>query len=220
MTLDQNKPTWYTDAKKYWDSVPSDVQGMLGGYGSLTDIDARGSTRFIGEFFEKKLLKNNRACDCGAGIGRVSKSFLLQHFDAVDLVEQTEKFLEQAKIDFTDAGQADRVERYIPLGLQDFTPEQGRYDLIWCQWVLSHLTDKDLIAFFKRCKESLSGGYICVKENVCKAGVEYDELDSSCTRSEYIWRGLFETAGLIIVKEAKQNAFPESLYEVKMFLLK
>lgn len=158
--------------------------------------------------------------DCGAGIGRVSKSFLLNHFNSVDLVEQTEKFLEQAKEDFSNSGLSDKVERYIPLGLQDFTPEQGRYDLIWCQWVLSHLTDKDLIAFFKRCKESLNGGYICVKENVCKAGVEYDELDSSCTRSEYIWRGLFETAGLIIVKEAKQHAFPDSLYEVKMFLLK
>ena len=24
---------------------------------------------------------------------------------------------------------------------QDFTPEEGRYDLIWCQWVLGHLTD-------------------------------------------------------------------------------
>lgn len=62
MTLDQNKPTWYTDAKKYWDSIPSDVEGMLGGYGSLTDIDARGSTRFISEFIEKKALITNRAC--------------------------------------------------------------------------------------------------------------------------------------------------------------
>jgi len=24
---------------------------------------------------------------------------------------------------------------------QTFTPEAGRYDVIWCQWVLAHLTD-------------------------------------------------------------------------------
>ena len=25
--------------------------------------------------------------------------------------------------------------------LQDFKPEPGRYSIIWCQWVLGHLTD-------------------------------------------------------------------------------
>ena len=28
--------------------------------------------------------------------------------------------------------------------LQDFTPEEGKYDLIWCQWVLGHLTDGEM----------------------------------------------------------------------------
>lgn len=33
---------------------------------------------------------------------------------------------------------------------QDFTPEAGRYDVIWVQWCIGHLTDHDFIAFFKR----------------------------------------------------------------------
>ena len=38
-----------------------------------------------------------RALDCGAGIGRVSKRFLLPLFQEVDLLEQNSAFLEKAK---------------------------------------------------------------------------------------------------------------------------
>lgn len=38
-----------------------------------------------------------------------------------------------------EAGQ--KVGQYYAVGLQDFTPKEGYYDLIWCQWVLSHLTN-------------------------------------------------------------------------------
>ena len=37
-------------------------------------------------------------------------------------------------------------------GLQNFTPSQEAYDVIWIQWVLGHLTDDDLVAFLKRCQ--------------------------------------------------------------------
>ena len=106
--------------------------------------------------------------DCGAGIGRVSREVLLRVFDRGDLVEVNPKFVEQAKRcvgttrartllgllicstlsgenpfvggrsrDLTDG----RLERFICSGLQDFTPEAGRYDAIWSQWVLGHLND-------------------------------------------------------------------------------
>ncbi|KAJ2995626.1 hypothetical protein HDV02_000582, partial [Globomyces sp. JEL0801] len=176
--LSQESPTWYSDAKQYWDNIESSVEGMLGGYGRLTAIDALGSNKFIKEFLENKRLNNHRACDCGAGIGRVSEVFLLKNFQTVDLVEQTEKFLVKAKELFVEKGLDDRVEQYIPTGLQNFNPEAGRYDLIWCQWVLSHLTDDDLVVFLKRCKDSLNGGYIEIKENVAEAGIIYDDEDS------------------------------------------
>ena len=44
-----------------------------------------------------------------------------------------------------EAGQ--KVGQYYAVGLQDFTPKEGYYDLIWCQWVLSHLTDGTVVKF-------------------------------------------------------------------------
>eukprot|EP00126_Sphaerothecum_destruens_P010678 Sdes_comp20791_c0_seq1m16990 len=116
---------------------------------------------------------------CGAGIGRVTKRLLLPLFDEVDLVEQNSTFLERAK----DYVCSDRAKNFYCSGLQDFTPEKGRYDLIWCQWVLGHLTDEDMIEFFQRCKSGLSsGGFICVKENLTKEGFLVDKDDNSVTR--------------------------------------
>ncbi|KAJ8300222.1 hypothetical protein KUTeg_021741, partial [Tegillarca granosa] len=81
---------------------------------------------------------------------------------------------------------ASRVERFICCGLQDFVPEAGRYDIIWCQWVLGHLTEPHLMKFFKSCRQGLkSNGLLIVKENV--SGTEekdFDDDDSSYTRSK------------------------------------
>ena len=209
----------YADAANYWESIDATNDGMLGGYAKLDQLDASSSSRFIHNFLKNGSLKRIRACDCGAGIGRVSKSFLLNHFEKVDLVEQTGKFLEQAKQDFVNVGLGDRLENCYPVGLQDFTPEFKRYDLIWCQWVLTHLTDDDLVEFLKRCKAA-SPQYIGVKENVSIGTVVFDEEDSSMTRPDHLWKEIFERAGLKLVSESRQNAFPSHLFEVKMYLLK
>ena len=118
----QESPTWYTHAKQYWDNIDSNIEGMLGGFGSLTTIDARTNKEFIREYVQDGCLKTARCCDCGAGIGRVTSSFLIHCFQNVDLVEQTEKFLDQAKIDFDSLGYGSRVS-FIPLGLQNFYPK-------------------------------------------------------------------------------------------------
>ena len=39
---------------------------------------------------------------------------------------------------------AGKIGAYYPLGLQSFTPQESYYDVIWNQWVLSHLTDGGL----------------------------------------------------------------------------
>ena len=84
----------------------------------------------------------------------------------------------------------------------------GMHDLIWCQWVLGHLTGGEMYApskhwcpswqkvciltslqtillpFSYRCVNGLSsrGGLIVVKENVADRGAVFDEQDSSVTR--------------------------------------
>jgi protein N-terminal methyltransferase len=91
---------------------------------------------------------NSRALDCGAGIGRITKHLLTKHFMQVDMVEQNKIFLEKAR-DYLKSNK--RVDNLYCCGLQNFVPEAGQYDVIWCQWVLGHLTDDHLVGFFKRC---------------------------------------------------------------------
>ena len=75
------------------------------------------------------------------------------------------KFVERAKVDLSWA--APRVERFICETMQDFTPEAGRYDLIWLQWCIGCVTDDDLVAFLGRCCDGLApGGMIIIKDNV------------------------------------------------------
>lgn len=82
-----------------------------------------------------------------------------------------------------------------PLGRVGYVPPEddsdSLFDIIWCQWCLGHLSQADLVEFFKRCKSALrdpENGLIVVKENLCSntdAGepmIVFDESDSSLTR--------------------------------------
>ncbi|XJO71568.1 hypothetical protein BDV3_001058 [Batrachochytrium dendrobatidis] len=212
---------WYTDAASYWEQIEPTVQGMLGGFGFLTHIDAKGSSSFISEFVasdtDSPPRLDTKKAYCGAGIGRVSETFLLKTFDRVDLVEQNAQFLNTAKANFKENGLDNRVDAYIPLGLQEFSPEEGQYDLIWCQWVLGHLKDDDLVSFFQRCKKGLKpNGMIGVKENIAHQGILIDKEDSSMTRCEEILVEIMHRAGLTIVKQETQSGFPKELFAVKM----
>ena len=76
-----------------------------------------------------------------------------------------QKFVERAKVDLAWA--APRVERFICETMQAFTPEAGRYDVIWLQWCIGCVTDDDLVAFLGRCCDGLApGGMIIIKDNV------------------------------------------------------
>lgn len=68
---------------------------------------------------------------------------------------------------------------------------ESGFDVIWCQWCLGHLSDADLVAFFRRCRAALRDrdkSVIVVKENLCQDGPDgsarssFDESDSSVTR--------------------------------------
>lgn len=103
------------------------------------------------------------------------------------------------------------------------------FDVIWCQWCLGHLSDPDLVIFFRRCraalrKDVLGKSLIVVKENLCRDGEDvprtvFDEQDSSLTRSDLAWKALFKEAGLSLIKERVQEGLPPGLYVVKMYFL-
>jgi len=105
------------------------------------------------------------------------------------------------------------------------------FDVIWCQWCLGHLSDVDLIAFFRRSHAALRDkekgkSLIAVKENLCSdldgggPRTVFDRQDSSLTRSDKAWKAIFGKAGLKLVREQVQQGLPEGLYEVKMYALR
>lgn len=216
-----SEKTFYENADKYWKGISPTVNGMLGGYSHICSVDIQESKKFLCPYLQGPNPKVNRgrALDCGAGIGRISKLFLLHNFDSVDLLEQNEAFLERAK-SYLGSEQSARVGEFICCGIQDVTLKDDYYDVIWIQWVTGHLTDIHFVEFLKKCQRSIkSNGLIVIKENVSSETVEWDEVDSSVTRSYDDITNIFKKAGLRIVKETHQTNFPVEIYRVFMFAL-
>ncbi|XP_034945218.1 N-terminal Xaa-Pro-Lys N-methyltransferase 1 [Chelonus insularis] len=216
-----NSKEFYNNAIKYWNEIPATLDGMLGGFGFISNTDINGSQKFLKSLFKiKNPPAKTYALDCGSGIGRITKELLIKHFKYVDLVEQNSKFLDTAKNLLSDY--STRIGQYYPQGLQDFNPVSKKYDIIWCQWVLGHLEDNDLIQFFIKCINALSdNGILIVKENITTSDtIEVDSKDSSVTRSYENIKSIFKSAGLICIKEQKQLHLPRGLYPVYMFALR
>lgn len=212
---------FYGNAKNYWETIPPTIDGMLGGFPEVSTVDVKTSLAFLRPFLTTHggNTPNNRALDCGAGIGRVTKYLLTSLFNQVDMVELNQTFLNQAQSYLGD--RKNKVDRYICSGLQDFVPESGRYNVIWCQWVLGHLTDEDFVAFFTRCKAAIvPGGLIVIKENVTSEERDFDQIDSSYTRPMSEMISLIKRSGLKIIKTKKQEGLPPGLFAVYMFAMK
>ncbi|KAK7178926.1 hypothetical protein PSPO01_15011 [Paraphaeosphaeria sporulosa] len=233
---------------EYWSSVSADTTGMLGGYPQTSRIDLQSSSNFLTKLRRAKstlppkqpLPLLDRVADCGAGVGRITKEFLLKVSRRVDVVEPVKKFTDELVQSLGSgewAGDGDsgagiargQVGEVINLGLQDWEPEVGAYDVIWNQWCLGHLTDVQLVAYLRRCKAGITQAeegarsWIVVKENLStdfKGKDIYDEEDSSVTRSDEKFRHLFKEAGLKIVATELQKGFPKELFPVRIYALR
>lgn len=212
---------FYSKGEQYWSDIPATINGMLGGFSEISDLDINTSRNLLRQLYQSKTAPGKGyALDCGAGIGRISENLLIPWFQKVDLAEQNENFLNRARINLGKDNR--KVGKYYATGLQNFIPQEGKYDVIWCQWVLGHLTDEDLIKFLIRCKSGLKeNGLIVLKENITSSGnVETDEEDSSVTRPFSLFMKIFEKARVNCYIKQKQKQFPKDLYSVYMFVLK
>ncbi|ANB14657.1 Tae1p [Sugiyamaella lignohabitans] len=218
----------YDDAVSYWSSVPATVDGMLGGFGTgvVPKVDIIGSNAFVRRLniLQKSASGDQlprHGLDVGAGIGRITKDFLSKICDQVDLVEPVKNFVDQAHESLADLKKEGKVGTIFNVGMQDFTPEEGKYWLIWCQWCVGHLADDRLVEFFQRCIKGLQpGGYIIVKENNAPVEDDFDDTDSSVTRTDAKFRELFTRAGLDLKLVTKQTGLPRELYPVRMYALR
>lgn len=215
----------HSDALQYWNMISPTVDGMLGGYPQVSRIDLRGSSAFLaklrrqhpGQAAQEML---ERGVDCGAGIGRVTAGMLSKCCEIIDVVEPVEKFaigVKSAKL----AGKGKLGEIFIT-GLESWEPS-SKYNLIWNQWCLGHLTDKQLISHLGRCREALvKDGWIVVKENMStkQDGQDaFDTVDSSVTRTDQKFRKIFQETQLKIVRTELQAGFPRELYPVRLYAL-
>ncbi|PKI75211.1 alpha N-terminal protein methyltransferase 1 isoform X1 [Punica granatum] len=223
------KTQWYSHGVGYWQGVEASVDGVLGGYGHVNDADIKCSEPFLKALMAERLSGADKdrhlvALDCGSGIGRVTKNLLIRHFNEVDLLEPVSHFLEAARESLAPenhtAADNHRASNFYCIPLQEFTPEVGRYDVIWIQWCIGHLADDDFISFFKRAKVGLKpGGLFVLKENIARNGFVLDKEDRSVTRSDLYFKELFNQCGLHLYKQKDQRGFPNELFAVKMYAL-
>ncbi|KAJ7297989.1 hypothetical protein O6H91_Y024200 [Diphasiastrum complanatum] len=221
------KDEWYQNGIKYWTGVEATVDGVLGGYGNVSSWDVMESDAFF-----LILFATCRPClqYCGAGVGRVTKQLLLRHFHEVDLVEPVQHFLETARRDLKSHilesnviqdHSLHRVVNFFATPLQvKLHSEPNRYDVIWVQWCIGHLTDQDFVTFFLRAKVGLKpDGLFVLKENVSKCDFLLDKADSSVSRSDAYFRDLMKQTGLHLQKTRAQQRFPRELLGVRMYAL-
>jgi protein N-terminal methyltransferase len=176
----------YSASHAYWETVDASLDGVLGGFGYLSDIDVDSSRKLLLETLQHLhplSPKQMYALDCGAGIGRVSKQLLMPLFGTVDLVESQPKFLKRAAQLLSS--EAAYGEAFCS-PLQTFDLPRQRYHVIWVQWVLGYLTDDDVVSFLRRCQKALlPRGLLYIKENVLvddHVATVADHYDPSVTR--------------------------------------
>lgn len=227
--------SWYERAAAYYEeNCPPTIDGVLGGYASITEQDLDGSMQFMLDLASvrpsmrmwtaesrKPNGQRHRACECGAGLGRVAKGLLLRlnGIGVCDLVESSAALLAAAP-DYLGDSSAARC-RFFCVGLQDWQPAANTYAVVWVQWVLSYLTDDDIVDFLRRCGESLmDDGVIVLKENTCDdSDFEVDVEDASVTRSLRYWKRLIQQAGLRVFHEKMEIGLPDEIYPVPLLAL-
>ena len=113
-------------------------------------------------------------------IGRITTGLLLSIAQSVDIVEPISKFT---------AGLASTpgIGQIFNVSLEAWTPSaaaEAKYDLVWTQWCLGHLTDAQFVLYLGKCGKALAeGGWVVVKEDMCTGeGDAFDPLDSAVTR--------------------------------------
>ena len=226
VTADQTG-SWYRRAAAFYeDNCPPTIDGVLGGFGSLSDLDLATSRQFLHQLLALRpslQLSAGVACECGAGIGRVTKGLLLNDADLgirrCDLVESSSRLLYAAP-DYLGDALASKC-RFFCTGLQDWEPKAQYYSIVWIQWVLIYLTDDDAVAFLRRCGDALvPGGVIVLKENTCTdEDFVLDVDDASVTRATPYWKHLCRKAGLDVVYEEMQGEMPDDMFPVSMIAL-
>lgn len=215
----EDKSDWYNKAKEFWAKSEATINGVLGGEDQVNVIDVKCSCELLEGLIKTGKLYANRVIDCGAGIGRVTSSVLLNYFKECDIMEQDVKYVGFCRDAFKNE---EKVKNIYQSSFQNFIFEKDRkYNLIWIQWCLENLDDDDLKEFMVKCKNALDkDGLVIVKENIVMKGYHFSESDFSKQRSDLIFKDIFNISGLKIIKHFHHPNWPMDLMKVSIFVLK
>lgn len=153
---------WYDSGVEYWKTIEADYNGVLGGYDYTHDIDVTDNLKLINKLEGLGMQKtaaigNSPLRDMGAGVGRTIEHVFATQFEKTDALEPLPHFMKKLKENLSK--NAEKIGTYYETSMEKFEFER-KYDLIWFQWVIGHLTDKDAVAFLEKCRENLNPGVI------------------------------------------------------------
>lgn len=214
---------WYVESRFYWTIQEPTSESMTQGVDELSAIDLRYSFAVLSLLKTEDKIKGGRIADCGGGIGRVSFQILTHFFDKIDIIDPIPHFLLKAR----EYIEKDSPIEVYQVGLEEWNPT-ATYDAFWIQWVLCYLTDADIIAFLKRCRDCATQSCLfLVKENVAGINLEaeksryeyYPDKHSICrTFTHFI--ELFQSAGLFMEEYRVQPNWPDDYLTVVLFVLR
>lgn len=218
-------PDWYGSCSMWYSSlVEPTIDGMLGGLSYVHKDEVEWSKLRLKQLAANETIKTGSCLDCGGGIGRVSHYVLKPVFQHVDMVEGCELFVQTSTTNFAK----DSIRTRYNLELQDTEGLQRRldgtkYDVVFLQWVIGHLTDRDVLRFLKFAKDHLlvsSTGRIIMKENcIISEGFFLDKEDINLIRSLDMIKELCIRAGLTIISIDEQPTWPSNLYPIRFLVL-
>lgn len=200
--------------RRYWTEAPPTIDGVLGGLERVHELDIRESREFLESL---KFVGRERALDCGAGIGRISKHLLCPLFRTTDVLEPSRHLFDRAKVELMTSA----VGEFLNESVEKIVFRHS-YDVIAIQWVAAYLSDLDLSSFLARAKGALNtNGVIFLKDNVAAGTghVVHDE-DGSQTRSDEHYADIFAQSGLKCVRKRLQRQWPADLFKARMYALR
>eukprot|EP00997_Jenningsia_sp_PLL12_P009116 NODE_601_length_1568_cov_106.087558_g495_i0.p1 GENE.NODE_601_length_1568_cov_106.087558_g495_i0~~NODE_601_length_1568_cov_106.087558_g495_i0.p1 ORF type:complete len:283 (-),score=64.12 NODE_601_length_1568_cov_106.087558_g495_i0:618-1466(-) len=145
------------------------------------------------------------------------KGVLMKYVQSADFVDQSQKLLNHARMSLGGVQRGSRSSlnpdgKYIHSRLQEYTPEEGAYDLICMQWVAMYMTDVDLLSTLKRYKFALkSQGMIFFKDSVLedRSTIRHSVLQNEQhVRTEAMYNRTFKEAGLTVIATQTQQLPP------------
>ncbi|EFR01952.1 DUF858 domain-containing protein [Nannizzia gypsea CBS 118893] len=185
------------DGRQFWEDKDGNEDEMIAAaevQPGMSEVDLQGSREFLAKLgigSDPDLRTVNSALEGGAGIGRFTEGVLLEIAEQVDVIEPVIKFT--ARLQGRNG-----IRGIFNVGIEEWQPAQDvKYDLIWNQWCLCHLTDEQLVQYLKKCGTVLreGTGLLIIKENLSIRGVDvFNGTDSTVIR----WANLSEKFEMII----------------------